>query len=167
MSDYVVFTGLGDILLEVAPAFLPIIAVFIFFQFAYLKLPQEKITQILLGLILSFLGLAFFLQGVQISFYPVGEMIGKKLGNMQYRWVAIPIGALLGFVAIIAEPSLRILTYEVEEVSSGYIPQQVLLYTLPIGAALAVALAIIKVLYQIPLLYILIPGYILILLMFK
>lgn len=167
MNDYVVFKGFANILQEVATAFLPIIIVFIIFQFIYLKLPKEKITRILYGLLFSFLGLALFLQGVHISFFPIGEAIGKGLGSLSITWTAIPVGALLGFVATIADPSIRILTYQVEEVSGGYIPQRVLLFTLPLGVALSVALAITRILYQIPLLYILIPGYLLVLLMFK
>ncbi len=167
MNNYVIFKGFTGILLEVAIAFIPIIIVFLIFQFIYLKLPSEKIIRILYGLLFSFIGLSLFLQGVQIGFYPIGQAVGERLGSMPYTWIAIPIGALLGFVVTIAEPSIRILTYQVEEVSGGYIPQKVLLFILPIGVAFSVALAITRILYQIPLLYILIPGLLSALIMFK
>ncbi|TEB08131.1 hypothetical protein Psch_01686 [Pelotomaculum schinkii] len=79
--------------------------------------------------------------------------------------MVIPIGLLLGFVTVIAEPAVRVLTYEVEQVSGGYVSQKVLLYTLSIGVAVSIGLAMARIVYGIPLMHMLIPGYAITLLM--
>lgn len=87
--------------------------------------------------------------------------MGSTLSGVSYRWALIPIGFVLGFVSIIAEPAVRILNYEVEKVSSGSIKSRILLITLSIGVGFAVALAMARILYGIPLWTILAPGYLL------
>ncbi len=115
--------------------------------------------QVVSGVLLAFVGLAFFLQGVYVGFFPVGLALGEVLGALMLPWGLILIGFLLGFVATVAEPAVRVLNYQVSRVSGGYIKEKVLLYTLSLGVAVAVALAMVRIIYGIPLLYILIPGY--------
>lgn len=159
MKDIQIFTGFNHVLVEVALALLPLLVLFIFFQIFFLKLPKKKIIDIIRGMILTFLGLSFFLQGVQIGFLPIGEQMGIALGKMPNTWMLIPIGFILGFVATFAEPAVRILNYEVEKVSSGAIPQQLMLYTLSLGVAVSIALSMARIIYGLPLMYIIIPGY--------
>lgn len=155
------FHGFGHTLIEVANALAPLFIVFLFFQFFQLKLPWKKVVNILKGFIFTFFGLAFFLQGVHIGFLPAGEMMGAILGELPYRWILIPIGFILGFVATFAEPAVRILNQEVDKVSSGSIPEKVMLYTLSLGVAVSIALSMIRVLLGIPLWYFIILGYLL------
>lgn len=159
MNNIIIFQGFAHVLLEVAEALLPLLIIFIIFQIFFVKLPLEKLTQIFSGMLLAFLGLALFLQGVQVGFLPTGTAMGEQLGQLPYNWIIIPIGVVLGFVATVAEPAVRILNYEVEKVSGGYIPQRIMLYTLCVGVGLSIGLAMVRVLYGIPLWYILIPGY--------
>jgi hypothetical protein len=69
--------------------------------------------------------------------------------------------------ATIAEPAVRILNYQVEKVSGGYISQKTMLYTLSIGVAVSVAMAMIRIVYGIPLMYMLVPGYLLALILIR
>lgn len=154
-----IFKGFGHVLLEVTFALIPLVILFLIFQFFFLKLNKRKLLNIGKGIILSFFGLAFFLQGVHVGFFPVGEMIGEKLGVLSYRWILIPIGFIFGFVATFAEPAVRILNHEVEKVSGGSISQNVMLYTLSIGVAVSIALSMVRILIGIPLWYFIIPGY--------
>lgn len=156
----IVFAGFGDIMLEVALALLPLLILFLIFQFFILKLPMNKIKNILIGMFLTFWGLAFFLQGVHVGFLPTGMAMGEILGQITYKWILIPIGFVLGFVAVFAEPAVSVLIKQVEKVSGGYIPQKILLYTVSIGVASSVALAMGRLLYGIPIWYLIIPGYI-------
>lgn len=159
MMEMAVFQGFGYTLLEVAEAFAPLVVIFLVFQILFLRLPAEAVKRILIGMAMAFLGLALFLQGVKAGFMPTGMALGEVLGRLPDVWLIVPIGLLLGFVATVAEPAVRIVSYEVEKVSGGYIPQKVLLYTISIGVAVAVGLAMLRILYGIPLLYILLPGY--------
>jgi len=161
VNELVVIEGFAQVLTEVAAALLPLIAIFLVFQFLYLKLPGQKIIQITSGMILAFIGLSLFLQGVQVGFFPTGGSMGEQLGKLKHNWLIIPVGIILGFVATVAEPAVRVLNYQVEKVSSGYVPQKVMLFTISIGVAVAVGLAMARVVYGVPLLYILLPGYML------
>lgn len=165
MSEIRIFTGIGHVVAEVAAALVPLMLFFLFFQIFYLKLPRKKITDILKGVVLTFLGLTLFLQGVHIGFLPAGKEMGIKLAELPYRWIIVPIGFVLGFVATFAEPAVRILNAEVDKVTSGYIPQRLLLITLSLGVGISIALSMTRILLGIPLMYFLIPGYILVLVM--
>jgi len=151
----------------VAFALAPLVLVIIVFQFLLLKLALVQLKKIFIGITLSFLGLALFLQGVRVGFLPVAGMLGEQLGGMKHIWLAIPVGILLGFVATIAEPAVRILNYEVEKVSGGFITQTVMLVTISLGVAFSVGIAMARVIYGIPLIWILLPGYVLALLLAK
>lgn len=155
------FAGFSHILKEVALALSSLAVIICFFQFAVLKLPISEFLNIVKGFFLTFLGIALFLQGVYIGFIPIGQKMGLALGSLDYNWILIPIGLVLGFVAILAEPAVHVLNQQVEKVSGGYIPRKVMLYCLCIGVAFSVALAMARILYGINLAYILIPGYLL------
>lgn len=160
-----IFKGFDHVLLEVTFALVPLMVFFLIFQFFFLKLEKQKLINIGKGMILSFFGLAFFLQGVEVGFFPVGQLMGEKLGVISYSWILIPIGFVFGFVATFAEPAVRILNHEVEKVSGGYISQKVMLYTLSIGVAVSIALSMVRILLGIPLWYFIIPGYLIALIM--
>lgn len=157
--DVKIFYGFGDVLAEVSMALVPLILFFMFFQIFMLKLPWKKVKDIIIGVVLTFLGLALFLQGVHVGFLPVGREIGDIVGEWDYQWVLIPVGFLLGFVATFAEPAVRVLNTEVDKVTSGYIPSKLMLYTLSIGVAISIALAMARIIYGIPLWYFIGPGY--------
>jgi len=161
LNGYTIFSGFGHVLAEVIIALIPLIILVIIFQVFFLRLPKEYLLNIIKGLFLTFIGLSLFLQGVKMGFLPAGEAMGFALGSKSYNWIIIPIGFVLGFVATFAEPAVRILNYEVEKVSSGYIPQQIMLYTLSLGVGLAVALSMARVLFGLPLWYFIVTGYIL------
>lgn len=162
-----VFSGFGEVLIEVFWALAPLTVVFLIFQLFFLKLPRERVIRILSGMLLAFWGLALFLQGVYAGFFPVGMVLGETLGALPEIWILVPIGFLLGFVATVAEPAVRVLNYKVAQVSAGYIREKVLLYTLSIGVGVSVALAMVRIIYGFPLWYILVPGYVLALVMVR
>jgi len=159
------FVGFGKVFKEVVYALTPVAVVFAFFQAFFLKLPKRQVIKIIKGIIVTFMGLVLFLQGVHVGFLPVGELMGMAIGSLKYNWILIPIGFLLGFAAIMAEPAVRVLNEEVEKVSGGHINKKVMLYALCIGVAFSVSLSMIRVLTGISLWYFVIPGYIIALLL--
>lgn len=161
MMDIKVFYGFHHVLAEVAMALTPLVIFFLFFQIFMLKLPWNRVKGIITGIFFTFIGLAFFLQGVHVGFLPVGREIGEIAGNWHHQWILIPVGFLLGFVATFAEPAVRVLNLEVDKVTSGYIPSRLLLYTLSIGVAISIALSMARIIYGIPLWYFIGPGYLL------
>jgi hypothetical protein len=160
-----VFDGFKGILGEVSLALVPLIVFFALFQVFMLKLPLQRVLQIALGFVLTFFGLAFFLQGVHVGFMPIGEMMGKELGGRSYVWILIPIGFILGFVATFAEPAVSIMNDEVDRVTGGYISEKVMLYTLSTGVGVSIALGMLRILAGISLWYFIIPGYLLVMIL--
>jgi len=67
MKNLVIFEGFGHVMLEVAWALIPLFIFFLIFQFFFLKLPFRKLGDIFKGMLLTFLGLSFFLQGVHVG----------------------------------------------------------------------------------------------------
>ncbi len=153
--------GIIDITIEVLQALSPIVIFFIFFQLRYLKLPSFEVTKVLVGMLITAVGMVLFLYGVYNGFYPVGFEIGGFLGSIEQMWILIPIGFVLGFLTAFAEPAVRVLCYQIEKSSSGYIRSKLMLYTLSFGVAVFVAIGMAKIVYGIPFLYIIVPGYLL------
>lgn len=161
------FNGFTEIIMDVVLALAPVVVVFLLSQIFILKLPARQFIRIMKGILIAFFGLIFFLQGVNIGFMPVGNLMGMAFGALEYNWILIPIGALLGFAVILAEPAVRVLNDEIEKVSGGHINKKVMLFTLCVGVAIAVALSMVRVLTGISLWYFLIPGYVIALILAK
>lgn len=161
------FKDFDIVLKEVAFALLPLLLAFAFFQVLMLKLPKRHVIKMIKGVGLTFVGLSLFLQGVHVGFMPVGELMGMAIGSLEDNWILIPIGFSLGFAVIMAEPAVRVLITEVEKVSGGHINKNIMLYTLCIGVAFSVSLAMVRVLAGISLWYFIVPGYLIALLMMR
>jgi len=156
-----IWDGFGHTLLGIIEALAPLLVLFIIFQLTVLKLPRSYIFNLIKGSLLAIVGLALFLQGVHIGFFPAGRAIGEILGSIRFQWLLIPFGFMMGFLATWGEPAVRILSEQVEEASAGSIRKMIVLYTISGGVALFIALGMAKIVYGIPLLWIIIPGYLL------
>lgn len=145
---------------EVILAILPVIVIFVIFQKVSFKLSHKVVRRILTGLILAFVGLVLFLTGVHGGFMEVGSLIGRKLALFESNLYLVSVGFILGFVTILAEPAVYVLTHEIEDVTSGYVRKSLVMGTLSIGVGVAVALAMVNILSpQIKLWHFLLPGY--------
>ena len=140
-------------------AVLPLTLLFIIFQLAFLKLPRREASRIVAGTLIASAGLFLFLLGVAIGFMPDGRAIGTTLGAFSDKWLLVPFGMLLGFVTTWGEPAVRILADQVEEASTGSIRQPLVLLAICIGVAIAVGAGMFRIGYDIPLLWLLVPGY--------
>lgn len=146
-------------------AVLPLVALFLVFQVALLRLPGRSFRNIIAGTLLSAAGLFLFLVGVGIGFLPVGRAIGEALGRLPDTWLLLPAGLFLGFVTTWGEPAVRILADQVEEASNGSIRRSLVLTTICVGVAIWVGLGLLRIGYGIPILYLLVPSYLLVLVM--
>lgn len=160
MNLFKLFEGFDHVILEVATAISPVLVLFVLFL-VFFKLPGNTAKTLLIGITYSFVGLALFLQGVSVGFLPVGSEMGSIIGSLTNNWVIIPFGFLLGFLATLAEPAVRILCDQVERSSSGSIPSRVILLTLCFSVGLFIALGMTRIVFGIPFYYIIIPGYLL------
>ena len=150
---------LPDQLHEIAQAILPIAVFFGIFQFIFLQLERKPLLRILHGIISTYFGLVLFLTGANVGFIPAGFDLGSILATLPYNWIIIPIGMLIGFFIIKAEPAVYVLMKQVEDITNGAISGLALQRSMSVGVAVSVGLAMVRVLTGIHLFYMLIPGY--------
>ena len=152
-------SGFPEYIEEVALGLAPIALFFAIFQVVALKLRHRQLIKIVVGMVYTYAGLVLFLTGVNVGFMPAGHFLGVQVAQLRYNWVLIPIGMLVGWFIVAAEPAVRVLNQQVEELTGGSISQRAMGTTLSIGMAVAVGLAMFRVLTGISVLWILVPGY--------
>ena len=144
---------------ETFMALAPIGAFFVLFQLLTRRMQYKEILSMAVGLLYTFLGLVLFLTGVNVGFMPVGSYLGQCLAQLEHNWVIIPIAMVIGYFIVSAEPAVHVLNRQVEDITSGAIPASAMNRALSIGVSVSLALAMIRVLTGISIMWILIPGY--------
>lgn len=144
---------------EVAVALIPIACLFFLFQLIFRRFHRHQIGRILLGMVYTYLGLVLFLTGVNVGFMPAGEYIGSSLASGSHKWILVPIGIVIGYFIVRAEPAVQVLTRQVEEVSNRSISQSSIQKSLSVGVAVSVGIAMLRIVTGISILWFLIPGY--------
>ena len=145
---------------EVGIALLPIACFYFVFRLFGAKNDKRSTVKIVIGLIYTYVGLVLFLLGVNVGFLQAGNFIGKEIGELSYNWIIVPIGFLIGFFVVAAEPAVHVLTKQVYEITAGAVPKKALSVSLMIGVGASVALAMLRILLHIPIMYFLIPTYV-------
>ncbi len=144
---------------DVAIALLPIIAFALIFQLFTRAFTVRKLLRVAIGVIYTFVGLVVFLTGANEGFLPVGQMLGDSLARLHGGWLLIPVGMVLGYFIVNAEPAVYVLNKQVEQITAGAISSGTMRLTLSIGVSAALGLSMLRVLTGISILWILIPGY--------
>lgn len=144
---------------EIAISLLPIVLFFGLLQLITRDLNKRTLIKILIGLVYTYIGLVLFLTGVNVGFMPAGNYLGQAMAKLPYVWIIVPIGAIIGYFIVLAEPAVFVLTKQVEEITSGAISAKSMKNSLSIGVAVSVGLAMLRVLTGISIIYMLIPGY--------
>lgn len=144
---------------EVAVAIIPIALLFFLFQLFFKRFHHRQMMKIVAGLLYTYLGLVLFLTGVNVGFMPAGQFIGSAIGGGSHKWLLVPIGALIGYYIVKAEPAVAVLTKQVEEISNGSITRSSIQLSLSAGIALSVGLAMVRILTGINIMWFLLPGY--------
>ncbi len=145
---------------EVALAVGPIVIFFLIFRLISGGRGSEGLGRIMVGVAYTYVGLVLFLAGVNVGFMPIGNYLGATLASSDFRWIIVPLGAIMGYFIVAAEPAVHVLTKQVEEQTSGTVPGKALSLSLSVGVGISIAIAMLRVLYGIPLLWVVIPGYV-------
>ena len=148
-----------DTVKEVVYAILPITLVIVILQFTLIWLPMEVFFQFLAAVVMVSLGLMLFLLGVHIGLLPVGEMVGSALPKTKKIGLILFFGFLLGFVVTVAEPDVRVLALQIDQVSNGEISRNILVYSVALGVGIFVALAMLRIVFNISIKWLLVGGY--------
>ena len=146
----------------IALALSPIIAFALLFQLFTRAFSARKLLRVGIGIVYTFVGLVIFLTGANEGFVPTGQVLGESLAALDgiWKWLLIPIGMLLGYFIVNAEPAVYVLNKQVEQITAGAISASTMRLSLSIGVSAALGLSMLRILTGINILWILIPGYI-------
>ncbi len=144
---------------EVLISLLPIAAVFVIFQLFTRRYHRRQLKRIAVGLVYTYMGLVLFLCGVNVGFAPVGSFLGEELASLMFNWILVPIGMLIGYYIVKAEPAIQVLNHQVENVTDGAVSVKAMNRCMSIGVAISVGLAMTRVLTGLSIAWIIIPGY--------
>jgi len=154
----------------------PIIAVVVFFQSVVIRQPFPQIGEVIFGFVFVVIGLMLFVEGLEISLFPIGEAMAYSLAKKgSLLWLMI-FAFALGFSTTVAEPALIAVTKEASIISSGAglienSQKTMDLYalglrlTVAFSVGLAIVIGVLRILKGWPLYYLIIGGYILVMLM--
>ena len=145
---------------EVAVALLPICGMFFVFQMLTGRFKKTHLLRIISGLVYTYLGLVLFLTGVNVGFMPAGQLIGATIAKGSAPWLLIPVGMIMGYFIVAAEPAVHVLIKQVEEVSLGSISQKAMRMGLSVGVGISVSIAMLRVLTGVNIMWFLVPGYV-------
>lgn len=151
--------GLGEYALEVAKALLPIIVFFALFQIVTRAFHKRQLIKVIVGLLYTFVGLTVFLTGANVGFLPVGSQLGQTLAGLWNGWLLVPVGMLLGYFVVSAEPAVHVLNKQVERMSAGAVTASAMKKGLCIGVCAAIGFAMLRILLNFNVMWILLPGY--------
>lgn len=129
--------------LEVALALLPLLVLTFLAQGFMLKLSKRRFRRILKGFLYTYIGFVFFLTGVTAGFMEAGQKLGSLIADYPV-WVVLVIGFLIGSLVILAEPSVHILTIQIEDITGGSISKNKIMMALALGVSLAIVLSLLR-----------------------
>lgn len=144
---------------EISLAILPIIICVVVFKCILLKDNKKAILKMFIGLLYTYIGLIIFLTGAHIGFMPIANILGETIGSKAIKWILIPLGMLMGFFVVMAEPAVNVLNKQVEELTSGSISKKTMLFSMAFGVAISIGLSMMRVVFDFSIWWILIPGY--------
>ncbi|PKM12630.1 MAG: DUF1538 domain-containing protein [Gammaproteobacteria bacterium HGW-Gammaproteobacteria-3] len=154
---------------------LPIVAIIISFQLLVIRKPLPHPGKTFTGFIYVLLGVAFFLEGLEMALFPLGKLMAEQLTAPEfigiapdetvawhaYLWVYI-FAASIGFATTLAEPSLLAVALKAESISGGAIRAWGLRIAVSLGVAFGIALGAFRIVSGTELYYYIIAGYIIV-----
>ena len=143
---------------EVATALGMIVAFFTVCQLTFLRLPRKRLLRIAIGVLFTYVGLVIFLTGVNVGFMPIGYKMGFELAKMDKTFLVV-LGLIMGVLVVLAEPAIHVLNQQVEDVTGGAITRRAMITGLCVGVGAAIALSVVRIIFDFSLVYYVIPGY--------
>lgn len=150
---------------EVGSSILPVTFVITLLQFTLIGLPLEVFMKFLLSVVMVGSGLILFFIGVDIGLLPIGEKIGAALPQTGKIWLVVLGAMVLGYVVTVAEPDVRVLATQVDQVSGGAVGKQLLIQMVALGVAVYVGLAILRIIIGFSLYFLMLISYALVFLL--
>lgn len=124
---------------------LPIIVVVAFFQFVIMRQVPDDLLPITFGLLVVVLGVALFLQGLEMGIFPIGKNLSNEFAKKGSLPLLMIFGFSLGFATVIAEPALIAVASQAETISEGRVNGLTLRLLVAISVGLVVALGVVRI----------------------
>jgi len=138
---------------------IPIVLVILFFQLAIIQTIPSDWLPTTIGMFIVAIGLAIFLQGLEIGIFPVGEGLARDFAKSgSTMWILI-FGFMIGFGTTIAEPALAVIAQKAASISSGRIDADILRYVVALSVGFAILLGVYRIIKGHPIHYYIITGY--------
>jgi hypothetical protein len=150
----------GQSLLHALKNLLPIIVVVVFFQLVILQQVPENTLGMAFGLFIVAIGVALFLQGLELSIFPVGKSLSNQFARRGSLPILLSFGFAIGFSAVVAEPALIAVAQQAQEISGGRIEALTLRLLVAVSVGIVVALGVFRTIIGYPLHWFMIIGYI-------
>ena len=153
--------GFPEYLKEMMISILPITVFFFAVDFIMIRLNRHQLSRIMLGLFYTYIGLTVFMTGANYGFMPAGVYLGQVIGGLSGSWIIVPVGVVIGYLVVKAEPAVYVLMRQVEDLTDGAITGKSLQICMCVGVGISVGLSMMRVLMGISVLWFIIPGYVL------
>lgn len=141
---------------------LPIIIVVLLFQLAILQQVPDNALTMTLGLAIVAVGVALFLQGLELSVFPVGKSLSNQFARRGSVPILLAFGFAIGFSAVVAEPALIAVAEQAQEISDGRIDALTLRLLVAVSVGTVVALGVFRTIFGYPLHWFMIIGYVIV-----
>lgn len=142
---------------------LPIVAVVVAFQLLVFRRVPEDPVQLVAGLLIVGVGIALFLQGLDLSVFPVGKNLANQFTRRGALALLLSFGFAIGFAAVVAEPALIAVAEQAELISGGRIDGIMLRVVIAVSVGLVLVLGLLRVLRGWAVHRMLIGGYVVVL----
>ena len=154
----------------------PIILVIAFFQLVVLQQPIPNFFDLIIGLLFVMLGLTFFIYGLEMGLFPIGESMAHAFARKgSVAWLLV-FAFALGFGTTVAEPALIAVAAEAAQVAanggmieatdeSRHSYANGLRFTVAFSVGLAIVLGVVRIIKGWPIHIIIIVGYVLVVIM--
>ena len=139
-------TILGEKLREAVASVLPITVIVLILSFTVAPIPTATLLAFLIGAVMVILGIGLFSLGADTAMTPIGERVGAAMTKSRKLWVVVIVGFVIGVVVTMSEPDLQVLATQVPGV-----PNPVLIGTVAVGVGIFLVIAMLRILFRIPL----------------
>ncbi len=155
-----------------------VLCLLVFFQVVVLRKPLPNWKRMALGFFFVLLGLALFLDGLELALFPIGKTMARQLSDPDmllgsaaangraawwaFTWVYV-FGALVGFATTIAEPALIAVSFKASQVSRGGLNQWGLRIAVAVGVAIGISIGTFRIVTGTPLYLYILVGYVIVL----
>ena len=141
---------------------LPIVVVVAFFQLVIMRQVPDDVLSMVVGLLVVVLGVALFLQGLELGIFPIGKNLSNEFAKKGSLPLLMVFGFCLGFSAVVAEPALIAVASQAEMISEGRVDGFTLRMLVALSVGAVVALGVVRTILGHSLHWYMIVGYLLV-----